>query len=104
MLQLVAHCDSETDVYRADLPSLDLPGLPLSGDSALRLHGGAADDPLVAWLLSDCPDEVQSGASTLPQPGSPAATSAATTTAPNEESEGFRWRCLDSTHLSVCVK
>ena len=80
----------------ADKGGVGLPGQPLSGDGSPRLRGGAASGPL-GRLMRDGSDEVQSGASPLPQPSLHAATT-------RYGSELSRWRGLDSTHQLACAR
>ena len=93
-MQYASEPSDSTD--HADKVGVDWPGQPLSGDGSPRLRGGAASVPH-GRLLRVGPDEVQSGASPLPQPSLPAATT-------RDGSELSRWRSLDSAHQLTCAR
>ena len=78
---------------------VDWPGLPLAGNGSLRLRGEAAGEPL-GRHMRDGLDELQGGASTLSQLGSPSGSPVKAAAARKLS----RWRCLDSTHHLACTR
>ena len=78
---------------------VDWPGLPLAGNGSLQLRGEAAGEPL-GHDMRDALDELQGGASTLSQLGSPRGSPVKAAAARKLP----RWRCLDPSHHLACTR